>query len=1039
MVQDLEHLFSNSEDNPTQGLDSDAQGRLNDLAQSMGFRDLGMLKHHLRRLTSEQKQALLQQLQQIPADSSDLKAQVQDKFNTALEASIDQIFTSRNLPPPNFEPEIGSDVTLWNAASLASVHDALKTIEAQNPERLATLSREAGVSKEGEYKGLTFVREHNPQTTGSENFLKTISESTMIAHSSTSSGEVHIYDAAISGDNTRVTQNVVDKMELLSRLASDKNGRKELVPNYTHDEIDSRGLQQRPGESEHDYGQRLRETLTDDYVKRFGGWENLQKSVNFITRYRDLVYRGEHLRDHPIPETGEEARDATIAALTKLQNLGSDKLLQVACRMEQRDGIGHLQSFLKENAPPGTNTSNLEVDGILGSRTGGVVKSFQVGMAVNTFKERIEDDPHLPENKKEELIRFCNEQFRTLAEQPGKTNEILGQMRTRMQELIDGQEITDNTRTHLSEDVDNLTQLSHSREGVFNRDTAEKMVNNWFNLVDSGRGYDLGEQLTMHELGHIWETQLDREKGNLGIRENWNKLFDSAAHSEGDGTSQMNTQTANDELHSDTVATTAYGSAEPDEDFAESSRVFAYDPKRLMRRSLMKFLFMNHINHDQYDTSKILSMAHECGYSNDQILSRLDNLLGRGDHNIQFSGSFASEMSQSYANLRAQLGSAPEPVDSRLNFNLSLGMNPPGSLRTLSSTLTPPTFTSEMMNPEPMNSGSFQLTEPTLSSGFAPGNGLFSPTTGLWSSFDLNQFRLPTSTDNSYRPQPNESGWVLDAVSNRYQDLQRQLSVPGLPDDQRDVIQSQIRQLDQQILQNGPGALTGASAEAMTAVDKAIQDQLCQGKSPNPADLKRGYAVMAALSIYQATGAFDARQHPELAEKLPPTFAIMLQDPNMQHLLSPENARQYNQSYLFSSTLHQMDIIAQRMDDVQDDKAMVHDTFADLHSNLAAVVDTSGGPLSPQDARRRADELLQDPRVQQVFQDASYDIGYGLKSLQTFATSIGGLSSQAIHAMKPKDFERLMLMAMLTGQDRSQEQFSSLVSSYVYNEKAITG
>ena len=984
--------------------------RLNELATNLGFRDVDMMKHHVRNLSGEQKQTLLNGLRQIPADTPDFQAQVKQQFESTFHQSIDAIFSSQGLPTPSFRSEDNSlnilPENLWDTASLASVYNGLETIRQENPERLETLAQSGGIDpKTGKHEGLSFVRRHNPKLQNPDAYLQVLSDATRIAHADTHGGGVYIYDTAISGNHSEVTQHIVGKLDLLTRTSKDKNGNESLEPVYTARETSARGLDRREIETNNQYTQRLRETLTTEYVDRFGGWENLQKSLNFITRFRAIESNGQPKA--LVPETGANAKQTTINALG---SLSGHLLRQIACRMEQQDGVQQLQSFLRDNAPPGTATSQLGVDGVIGSQTKGVVMSFQTGMALNTFKERIEDDPRLPETQKLALLEFLNNEFRVLADSPEQGNAIIDRVGSKMQELLSQNPlpVAEHTQLNLNRDLSNLGRL---RTGNFDRVTAESLVNNWFNVMDSGQGNDLAEQLVVHELGHIWEQELDQETG-LRVSENWSRLFDGTHTTNEFSTDQMNTNDFHEHLHRDQASASDYGSVNASEDFAEANRVFTYDPQRLMRRSLMKFLFVNALNNGQHNSDKVLEMAKECGYSEADVLERLNTVMGHGENGMHFTPMMAERMRGTYASLQTSL--QQEPVSSLINFNISSVLNP-----------------LEMPSLRDVGLGSMYSNNAGI---FANSDLPNSGTNNDWPRLDLDIPRLSQGVDRDRTaPNPDKSGWVMNAASERFKHLNDQLLSSQLNLSQRMNIYEGIKQLGEDLVNQGPMALN-ASPEAAEAVDQAISDKFCDGKPPTQADRQRGYAILAALSIYQATGSFNPGQHPTVSEHLPEAFHLMMAHPTMQQILSPENINQYNQSYLFEEVLDQVVATSSRNSAIEGSLQRVHNTSSVLSTKLSEVIGNEEGTYpSIASTQSRVDELMQNPDIQALFSDPANArfIKMALASTNMAASSLKGLTGIAIGNMSESGFQRMLLTAILMGTDKNRSDFSGFVGEYI--------
>lgn len=631
---------------------TDDQNTAQFLSDTLGFQNPEMMMHHLRNLSPTQKTQLMDNLRSQLGQKQLPDTAITQAFEAVFTEGINSLAAEHGAPPPRLTPE-GSG---WNTAGLASVYNAMHTIQAQSPERLATVLERPGLDRNGQRQPLTFNRESAPEVhSNPDRFMDGLTDASRIAHADPNNGIIHLYDTAISGGHTDITRNIVGKLDLLSRI--DPHNGRELSPLYTREELSARGLNRQSGErNDVQHAVRLRQTVQGEWTERFGGWENTQKALNFLIRFKGLD--NPEVVNPPLSTVEANGNPNDPATVAQINRLGVNNLQMLMARMEQQDAVAQMQGFLAENAPPGSPARELSTDGLLGPQTRQVVLGFETALGLNTLRERIEDDANIPETRKVELVQYLNGQFGRLAGDHTQSAQITRDVTQHIQSLLaeEGLEMAPHTRSGLESDLQNMRALG---DGHFDRESAEHLVNSWFNVMDSGQGQDLAEQLLVHEMGHFWESELNANT-DLDIRSNWSQFFrpEQLEGEAGHSIHHINQNDYNDTLHNDRTAASAYGAVNPEEDFAEASRVFSYDPQRLMRRSLTKFLVMNSLNDNRYSAEQIRTMATECGYRPEDVLQRLDSILGHGNQRLNFTLPLSQRLNTDYAELRSQLQSA---------------------------------------------------------------------------------------------------------------------------------------------------------------------------------------------------------------------------------------------------------------------------------------------------------------------------------------------------------------------------------------------
>jgi peptidoglycan hydrolase-like protein with peptidoglycan-binding domain len=788
------------------------RARLDRLAQGMGFTGFRMLQYQMRNLPEAKIQAILQAAKTNllalprsnngnPPNQTDLQKALADGFEGTLRSELNGLFSRAGFPAPELKENGGR----WDAASLSSVYNALFEIHERSPEKLAVIGRSSGNTPEGHPKPLSFTRTGEPQVGSSNNFLETLNQSMFLAHADQDTGGISLSTSGVRDGARSVVSQIAGSVSLLTRSVEGN-----VVPTYTQRELRDRGLNS-------ENLTELKGKLLGDYVQRFGGVEKLQEAVNFIIRYRALN-RPENVTEGraPLAEVAINGNPNSADLVATLNRLGPTLLREVGARMEQTHTVTQLQTFMREHSSFGTRT-NLASDGYYGNRTQEAVRQFQMTLVLNTLKERLEDDRQIPAGKRLQSLQFFETQFKRLEANPGQFSQILRDVTTHMQTLLTPtRQVSAETAGPLQEDLRLIRGMtSGTTNGVFDSETAQRLVGSWFNVMDSGSNLDMAEQLVSHEVSHLWERQLDKE-GNLQVLDNWGRFFDQDQASQAQfGVFHMSNHDAHDRLHDDRTAASDYGSISAKEDFAESSRVFTYDPERLLRRSMLKFLVMNSLHGNPYNSSEIMRMAENSGYSKEQVQAGLDRVLGYGQNPIRFSPALATRLDQDYTSLR-QAASLSEHA---------------------AATLT-----------EPGRASSDALTEAAAAIEHTP---------------------LPPTA-------ASESGWSLDYLQGRYNSVLAQLNRSDLSQEQRQGLRDEMAKFEEDFVSGGLQSL-GDNTIPNQAVS-ALQGHLSTlGYSGDQAI--QGRAVILALAKLRAQGHLNPSEEARFKDYLPQGFQGMLNDP----------------------------------------------------------------------------------------------------------------------------------------------------------------
>lgn len=153
-------------------------------------------------------------------------------------------------------------------------------------------------------------------------------------------------------------------------------------------------------------------------------------------------------------------------------------------------------------------------------------------------------------------------------------------------------------------------------------DQVERLVSNWFGIIDSGEQFDFTEQVITHELGHHLHNE-DR------LLENWSQISFRAFDQENINMDEfMGTALS---MNIDSGFGSDYATLNPREDFAESFRLFQHRPEQLLESNPLKFLFMAGATgaYEGREDALIEFMQGEGGYSTRDIQAAVRNLRGQ--------------------------------------------------------------------------------------------------------------------------------------------------------------------------------------------------------------------------------------------------------------------------------------------------------------------------------------------------------------------------------------------------------------------------
>lgn len=676
--------------------------RFDAAAKLMGFKDFKQMQYQFRNLPADKIDAILSKvsvsISTAKAKDSDGKFTPEDMLATAtltlateIKAEINHMFTKEGFPAPLFSGDAP-----WNGTAVMAVFNGLSEIKSRNPEHFKAIAAAPGKDLAGKMKPFEFSRAPSPEIKG-DDLINNLNTSMRIAHTCTS-GCLTLHDAAVSSQTSDVLRDkIATQLSIIMRR--DSFNPNAINPTYTAAELKDRGMQNIhfKGGSLDILGthKAVYSQVAGPHLEKFGGNDRLLYAYNFVVKFRGLDLPS--VRSDALPLLQPPLDDKKKSLILKaLKTMNIEQIRSVGFMMEQMHATASLQNFLKETTPSGKALTGFVDSGFYGQQTTLVVKQFQLNMVLNMYKERIEDDKSLPEATKRDFIAYIDNQFEKLGQIKGNNdgeyavqlekamrtilkdiNTVMGFLREPSKVKLDPNkfnEISSDTRMALMNQEVKLSAATAESlqrdmgianamiDGKFTEKTAKHLVQSWFDVMDTGGGgVDMAEQLVVHELGHILQPQLGQQE-NLKVQENWNRIGlkqeeDSTSFSMGKTTGAGASGAAT--LRNDRSSVSDYGSSNKEEDFAECYRVYTYDPDRLMRRSLMKYLFVHALSQPSPLSKeqakelslKVLAKAREAGYSDEEIRLTMNRVLGLGDGSIQFTPEMRSKLTESYAPL----------------------------------------------------------------------------------------------------------------------------------------------------------------------------------------------------------------------------------------------------------------------------------------------------------------------------------------------------------------------------------------------------
>ncbi len=280
---------------------------------------------------------------------------------------------------------------------------------------------------------------------------------------------------------------------------------------------------------------------------------------------------------------------------------------------EKRRAIGSVQELLNYSRSP---QRQLNRTGQMDAPTKLALQAFDLQQRMTGARDIIEDDTQLSVPQKRNLLQRLTElQGRLdLGQSPLMLKAELGHI---LRGYLNVGEMQTTTRQRLDTQIAGLDRSLSER---FDQNTLESLVGNWFGIIDGGNQKDFTEQVIVHELGHGLQEGTE-------VLENWRRISWDGKASEEENRNNVMGETMQGIGKQGFVSD--YAQVNDEEDFAESYRMFTYQPERLLQASLLKFMFMAAATQTYAGKEEaMVSLIKKAGYKDDQIRNALLQLRG---------------------------------------------------------------------------------------------------------------------------------------------------------------------------------------------------------------------------------------------------------------------------------------------------------------------------------------------------------------------------------------------------------------------------
>lgn len=272
----------------------------------------------------------------------------------------------------------------------------------------------------------------------------------------------------------------------------------------------------------------------------------------------------------------------------------------------KREDVKGLMTRLNQNPPPAADVKSLQemlnlslppnrqlpVDGKMSEVVVKGLEDFETIQALKQSLDIVKDDVQLSDKDKKDLsqrIKGLIVNVQAGGADPAALTQLLNDLGQQKGLSSSGRE--------------RIKDLKASGVGQVCTDKLrpqqlELLVRNWFGMIDSGNQYDFTEQVINHEVGHLLQ-------GQDNLLKNWTEISFRDPKLALAGKGEFMSETLKSRASGWGVSTfekfglnftngfgSDYARVNPQEDFAESFRLFTRHPEQLAQENPLKFVFM---------------------------------------------------------------------------------------------------------------------------------------------------------------------------------------------------------------------------------------------------------------------------------------------------------------------------------------------------------------------------------------------------------------------------------------------------------------
>lgn len=665
---------------------------LNQLSRDLGFKDFKGIYQLLSKMPPDKKSQFVQILsnpsvwQNYP-NSGNITQQLRTELNHFLKTEIESLFETKGLP--SFSPQVNNPESSWSPSALLGIYNSLHKVKTESPTDFMRIqsAKNPFVFKAEEDPSINSTQEQgiakdNPAT---QNPINLLMESMKIAHTSCTPNcpdqhEIRIRDGAVKGSADAILNpKILEKFSFFSRgkpnqfheikdfQANKSNGVNHW---YTLAEMQTRGLVsgQPPSIQRQNTEQLLRslnqkDNLRDQVWQQFNALANstgvfqpdLLSSDPLLQKYMKPDNNGildlSKIRDVFFPNGNkpeiEKIKQALDLCLAKSSN---QVLVNTVFQMEQMNQVQSLQNFLNE-IKPGTVKDRTQ-DGPIGESTETDIQRLEGIITLNALRK------NLPQPLSHQHNQAIKDILSTLTSQSFNKQtqiEVQQQMKLLLNSITD-RTVQESPRKTLHEVLNRLIERT---DGIFNIQSTKDLVDSWLAMVDSEGEGNISSELVTHEIGHnLMEIYKKEHPTIASLSKDWAAISGKdTTGSDGFGLNKATRSFFNQA--SEEVSD--YGETNPDEDFAESYRLFISQPEELLKRAPTKFLVINALS-GRFSSTEL---EKQFGKQQYDLKKAWDKIQGYSGPQFHLSEPLVTLMNKTYGSV---MGLTAPPVEQKELF-----------------------------------------------------------------------------------------------------------------------------------------------------------------------------------------------------------------------------------------------------------------------------------------------------------------------------------------------------------------------------------